>query len=611
MRDAQQSLMATRVRTKDMVKIANAAAAYGNDLFSMEMWGGATFDTAYRFLKESPWERLAQLREKVPNVMFQMLIRGANAVGYKNYPDNVIRKFIKESSDSGIDVFRIFDSLNWLKGVEIALDEVLNNNKLAEVALCYTGDILDCTRDKYSLEYYVNKAKEIEKMGAHILAIKDMSALLKPYSAKKLITALKNEISIPIHLHTHDTTGNGVATVLMAADAGVDIVDTTFNSMSGLTSQPALNSIVAALENTDRDTGIDLGGIQKISDYWGAVRPVYSEFESGLKSGSAEIYKYEIPGGQYSNLKPQVESFGLGHRFNDVKKMYQDVNKMVGDIIKVTPSSKMVGDMAIFMIQNDLTPENILEKGKNMAFPDSVVSYFKGMMGQPEGGFPEDLQKIVLKGEEPITVRPGELLPDEDFDSIKEYLKTTFKKEPTDKDIISYALYPDVFEEYLKFREECGDVSRIGSDVFFHGLVEGETSEIEVGEGKVFIVRLIEIGKLDKSGFRTLVFEVDGNRREVKIKDKSKRISSDGNEEGMTVMADKDNPLEIGAGIPGTILKVLVSEGDEVKEGQSLVIIEAMKMETNITASSDGVIESILCKEGQQVKSGELLIRIK
>ena len=447
-------------------------------------------------------------------------------------------------------------------------------------------------------------------MGAHILAIKDMSALLKPYSAKKLITALKDEISIPIHLHTHDTTGNGVATVLMAADAGIDIVDTTYNSMSGLTSQPALNSIVAALENTDRETGIELSGIQKISDYWGAVRPVYSQFESGLKSGSAEIYKYEIPGGQYSNLKPQVESFGLGHRFEDVKKMYHDVNNMVGDIIKVTPSSKMVGDMAIFMIQNDLTPENICEKGKNLAFPDSVVSYFKGMMGQPEGGFPKDLQKIVLKGEEPITVRPGELLPDEDFDAIRAKLKEEFKYEPSDKDVISSALYPDVFADFKKYVEKYGDLSRMGSDIFFHGITEGETCEIEVAEGKVLIVSLVEIGKLDNDGYRTLDFEVNGNRRQIKVKDTSIRITNENNKNA-TVMADPDNKNEVGAGIPGTILKVLVKEGDEVKEGQSLVVIEAMKMETNIVAHTSGVIEGVYVEEGKVVKSGELLIKLK
>ncbi|MDR3596188.1 pyruvate carboxylase [Clostridium sp.] len=611
MRDAQQSLMATRVRTQDMKNIGKATAVYGNDLFSLEMWGGATFDTAYRFLKESPWKRLESLRKRIPNVMFQMLIRGANGVGYKNYPDNVIREFIKESAESGIDVFRIFDSLNWLKGIEVSLDEVLKCNKVAEVALCYTGDILDEARDKYSLKYYVEKAKEIEKMGAHILAIKDMSALLKPYAAKKLITALKDEISIPIHLHTHDTTGNGVATVLMAADAGVDIVDTTFNSMSGLTSQPALNSIVAALGNTDRDTGIDLSGIQKLSDYWDTVRPVYSQFESELKSGSAEIYKFEIPGGQYSNLKPQVESFGIGHRFNDVKHMYKKVNDMVGDIIKVTPSSKMVGDMAIFMVQNDLAPNNILEKAKNMAFPDSVVSYFKGMMGQPEGGFPKELQGIVLKGEEPITVRPGELLPPEDLDKIEAYLKEKYRFNPCKKDILSYALYPDVFEAFIKSVLEYGDVSRMGSDVFFHGLAEGETSEIEVAEGKTMIVQLIEIGKLDAEGNRTLDFEINGNRREIKIKDKTERIIGNSNVDNLSRMADPDNKLEIGASIPGTIIKVLVKEGDSVKEGESLLVIEAMKMETNIVASSTGIIEAVFAEEGKQVKTGELLVKIK
>ena len=404
-----------------MEKIAPAVAKYGKDFFSFEMWGGATFDTAYRFLKESPWERLETIRKLVPNVMTQMLLRGANAVGYKNYPDNVIREFVKISAaESGIDVFRIFDSLNWIHGMEVALDETLKQNKVAEACMCYTGDILDETRTKYTLDYYVNMAKELEAQGTHILGIKDMSGLLKPMAAKVLISELKDNIDIPIHLHTHDTSGNGVATILMAASAGVDIVDAAFNSMSGLTSQPALNSVVAALQNSDRDTGIDPDGIQPISEYWRDVRPVYKNFESDMKTASAEIYKYEIPGGQYSNLQAQVDSFGLGHRINDVKKMYKQVNQMLGDIVKVTPSSKAVGDMAIFMVQNDLTPENIMEKGKGMDFPDSIVSFFEGMMGQPVGGFPEDLQKLVLKDKKPITCRPGELLEDEDFDKIKD-----------------------------------------------------------------------------------------------------------------------------------------------------------------------------------------------
>ncbi|WZL72857.1 pyruvate carboxylase [Clostridiaceae bacterium 35-E11] len=608
-RDAHQSLMATRVRTRDMKKIAKATAYCAKDLFSLEMWGGATFDVAYRFLKESPWERLEELRRKIPNIMFQMLIRGANGVGYTNYPDNVIRAFIKEASQGGIDVFRVFDSLNWLKGMEVAVDEVLNSGKIAEACVCYTGDILDTSKDKYTLKYYVDTAKEIEKMGAHILGIKDMAGLLKPYAAEKLIKALKDEISIPIHLHTHDTSGNGIATVLLAAEAGVDIVDTAINSMSGLTSQPALNSIVAALDHTERDTGLDLDGIQMISDYWSDVRPIYSQFESELKSGTAEVYKYEIPGGQYSNLKPQVESFGIGHKFNEVKDMYKKVNEMVGDIVKVTPSSKMVGDMAIFMVQNDLTPGNILEKGKDMAFPDSVVSYFEGMMGQPVGGFPEDLQKIVLKGKEPITCRPGELLPPVDFDAIGKLLKEKHQIEPTMKEILSYALYPKVFEDYLKFIKEYGELSRMESDVFFEGLNEGETCEVEVAEGKIFVIKLVQIGKLDGEGNRQVVFEVNGNRREMTIPDRTYQTKE--STAMMTAMADPDDQYEIGANIPGTVVKILVQEGDKVKEGQSLAIIEAMKMETNVTASISGQVKSIVIKEGQQVKSGELLMKLE
>lgn len=608
MRDAHQSLMATRVRTEDMTKIASATSVYAKDLFSLEMWGGATFDVAYRFLNESPWERLRKMRDKVPNVMFQMLLRGSNAVGYKNYPDNVIKEFIRESAESGIDVFRIFDSLNWMPGMRLAIDEVVANNKIAEACICYTGDILDETRDKYTLKYYVDMAKEIEKAGAHILAIKDMSALLKPYAASKLITALKNEITIPVHLHTHDTSGNGVATVLMAAEAGVDIADTAFNSMSGLTSQPALNSVVAALENTSRDTGIDLDNIQELSRYWEAVRPVYSKFESDLKSGTTEIYRYEIPGGQYSNLKPQVESFGLGHRFKEVKEMYKRVNNMVGDIVKVTPSSKMVGDFAIFMVQNDLDEQNIHTKGADLTYPDSVVTYFSGMMGQPEGGFPQDIQKIVLKDKEAIDVRPGLLLPDEDFEAIKEHLKTEFNIEAGMKEALSYALYPKVFEDYLKALEENGDLSRMGSDVFFHGLYEGETCEVKVGVGKTLVIKLVEIGKLDKEGYKTLEFEVDGDRRELKIKDKNAATVE---QAATSLTADPEDKMDIASSIPGVVLDVLAAENQQVKKGESLIVIEAMKMQTNITANCDGVIEKIYVKKNDQVKSGQLLIKMK
>src|SRR6056297_3261639 len=564
MRDAHQSLMATRMRTVDMVKIAPAVARLAPDLFSIEMWGGATFDVSYRFLKESPWERMEKLRKEVPNILFQMLLRGSNAVGYKNYPDNVIRDFVKESSKSGIDVFRIFDSLNWVKGMEVSIDEVLNQGKIAEACMCYTGDILDQSRDKYSLKYYVNMAKSLEKSGAHILGIKDMSALLKPLAAEKLIKALKNEIEIPIHLHTHDTSGNGVATLLMAANAGVDIVDTAFNSMSGLTSQPALNSVAAALKNTDRDTGLDLDKIQAISDYWNSVRPVYNQFESDLKSGTAEIYKYEIPGGQYSNLKPQVESFGLGDRFGEVKETFRDVNDLFGDIVKVTPSSKAVGDMAIFMVQNDLNRENLFEKGKNLNFPDSVVAFFKGMMGQPLGGFPKDLQELVLKGEEPLVVRPGEVLEPEDFSKIEKMLGEELHDEPNIRNILSYALYPKVYKEYLGSVSEYGDRSNLESHVFFYGLNEGETSEVEIEEGKILIIKLVSVGKIDSDGYRAVTFEINGNRREILIEDKGvgerQQVVS-----GAALMADPEDETEIGASIPGTVMKVLVKEGDKVK----------------------------------------------
>ena len=607
MRDAQQSLMATRVRTVDMEKIAPAVSVYGRNLFSLEMWGGATFDTAYRFLKEDPWERLEVLREKCPNILMQMLLRGANAVGYKNYPDNVIREFVKQAAKAGIDVFRIFDSLNWIQGMEVALDETLNQGMIAEPCLCYTGDILDSSKTKYTLSYYVKMAKELEKRGAHILGIKDMSGLLKPTAASKLVGALKQEIGIPVHLHTHDTSGNGVATVLMAAQAGVDIVDAAFNSMSGLTSQPALNSIVASLQHSDRDTGLDSDGLQKISEYWKDVRPVYKDFESELQTASAEIYKYEIPGGQYSNLQAQVESFGLGHKLKEVKDMYKAVNQMLGDIVKVTPSSKVVGDLAIFMVQNELTPENIVEKGANIDFPDSTVSYFEGMMGQPEGGFPEDIQKVVLKGKKPITCRPGELLEPEDFDAIRKKLQDELGLEGTDREVISYAIYPKVFEDYVKSLRKDGNFRYMGSDIFFHSLAEGETCEVKLGEGKILIVRLQEVRPVDNEGMREAIFEVNGNRRIIKIKDKTVTVNSSNS----VLYADENNPMEIGANIPGNIIKVLVKEGETVEANQPIAVIEAMKMETNILAASAGVVERIYVSEGQQVKAGEMVAKLK
>lgn len=604
-RDAHQSLLATRVRTKDLIRISQATAHYASDLFSLEMWGGATFDVSYRFLHESPWVRLDELRRRIPNIPFQMLLRGSNAVGYTSYPDNLIRAFIREAASSGIDIFRIFDSLNWLKGMEVAVEEVLKTGKVAEGCLCYTGDILDPTRDKYSLQYYVKTAKELEKMGVHILGIKDMAGLLKPYAAKALIKTLKEEISLPIHLHTHDTSGNQLAALLMAAEAGVDIVDCAISTMSGLTSQPSLNSLATALSGTTRDTGLNTNNFQQLSNYWQDVRAYYHQFESGLRSPAVEIYQYEIPGGQYSNLKPQVESLGLGHRFDEVKEKYREVNQILGDVIKVTPSSKMVGDLAIFMVQNDLNAENIVEKGRDLTFPDSVVTYFKGLMGQPLGGFPPLLQEVVLKGEEAITCRPGEKLEPIDFEAVKEKIRQELGIEPTNRNVISYCFYPRVIEEYLKHKKEYADISRMDSHVFFEGLNPGETTELTIEDGKTLVIKYIGQGEDNEDGTRNLIFELNAIRREIAIPTKESN-----QKKAAVKLADPNDKKQVGAGIPGTVFKVLVQPGEKVEENQGLLIIEAMKMETRIVARTAGKVAEILVKEGQQVKAGELLMRL-
>ncbi|MDC7124894.1 MAG: pyruvate carboxylase [Spirochaetales bacterium] len=605
MRDAHQSLLATRVRTKDMVDIAIPTSHILANAFSLEMWGGATFDVAYRFLHESPWERLDELRKRIPNIPFQMLFRGANAVGYTNYPDNLIREFIREAAISGIDIFRIFDSLNWIPGMEVAIDEVLKQGKVAECSICYTGDICDSSRDKYNLKYYVNMAKELEKRGAHIIAIKDMAGLLKPYAAKELISALKDTTDLPIRLHTHDTTGNQISTILMAAEAGVDIVDTAISSMSSLTSQPSMNSLVAALSGQTRDPGFDLEELQHLTDYWEDVRKYYAPFQADLNSPVTDIYRYEIPGGQYTNLKPQVESLGLGHRFKDVKEKYREVNDMLGDIVKVTPSSKMVGDLAIFMVQNDLTSENITQKGQSLDYPDSVVSYFKGMMGQPPWGFPEDLQKIVLKGETPVTCRPGELLEPIDFDAVTENIQK-YESSPTRRDLLGWCLYPKVLEDYCKHRSEYGYISRMDSHVFFMGLAPGETTEICIEDGKTLMIKYIGPGEHNEDGTINVIFELNGARREVAVRDKTAKV-----EASSVVLADPDDARQVGSSIPGAVSKVMVKAGEEVVENQVLAIIEAMKMETSVVSKKNGLIDKVCVSEGHSVKAGELLFTLK
>ncbi len=606
MRDAHQSLLSTRMRTRDMVKCADATAEILDGAFSLEMWGGATFDTAYRFLHESPWERLSMLREKIPNVLFQMLLRGSNLVGYASYPDNLVRAFVKAAAREGIDVFRVFDSLNWMPSMQTAMEEVLNQNKLLEATVCYTGDILDPHSDKYTLDYYVKFAKELEKFGAHTLAIKDMSGLLKPYSAKRLVEVLKQEVGLPIHLHTHNTTGNQIASYLLAAEAGVDIVDTAIQSLSSLTSQPSMNALVEALKGQERDTGFDTMRLQELDNYWSDVRLRYESFDKGLKGPVTDIYRYEIPGGQYTNLQPQVEALGLGDRFAEVKEMYKTVNDMLGDIIKVTPSSKMVGDLAIFMVQNDLTPENIRTKGASLAYPDSVVSFCKGLMGQPVGGIPAWLQEIVLKGEKPIEGRPGAQIPPVDFEKIKEEVHAFYPEADSDTVFLSYAMYPKVYEEYIRHRKEYGYIMRMGSHVFFNGMAVGEVNKINIEDGKTLVIKYVGLGDLNEDGTRNVQFELNGMRRDVAV------IDPFAKDAGVSVvLADKTDERQIGASIPGMISRVDVQPGDEVDENQVLAVVEAMKMETSIVAPKGGVIDQVFIKKGDNVKAGELLITLK
>ena len=609
MRDAQQSLMATRMRTKDLVGASDATNAFMQEAFSVEAWGGATYDTAYRFLKESPWKRLELLRKHMPNTLIQMLLRASNAVGYSNYPDNVVRTFIEEAAKRGVDVFRIFDSLNWVENMKMPIETALKTGKIVEGTICYTGDITDPNETKYTLDYYVKKAKELESLGVHIFTIKDMAGLVKPYAAKKLISALKEELKIPVNLHTHDSTGNGVSTLLMAAEAGVDIVDCAIGSMSSMTSNPCMNSLVEALRGTERDTKLNPDELTELSHYYEIIRPVYKQFESGMDAPNTEIYKYEIPGGQYSNLLAQVKEMGAAEDFEEIKGLYKDANQLLGNIVKVTPSSKVVGDFAIFMFKNGLTKDNILTAGKDLSYPDSVVEYFQGMIGQPEGGFPEELQKIVLKGKKPITVRPGSLLPDEDFDYIKNGLKENFYTENMEdpevlqQKALSYALYPKVYEDYCRHFEAYNDVTGLESHVYFYGLRKGEETVLRLDEGKYLIIKFMDMSEPDEDGYRLLDFEVNGSIREVRVLDKNLEVKADGR-----VKADKSNPAHLGSTIPGTVGKVLVKEGDEVTVNMPLMTVEAMKMETTVVSKVEGKVDKIYVKEGEQVNQEDLLI---
>jgi pyruvate carboxylase len=605
-RDAHQSLLATRVRTYDMLAVADAVARLAPQLFSLEMWGGATFDSAMRFLQEDPWDRLSALRIKTPNILFQMLLRASNAVGYTNYPDNVVRQFIEASAKGGIDVFRIFDSLNWTKNMQVAVETVRERtNSLCEAAICYTGDILDPRRTKYSLKYYVKMAKELVRMGTHILGVKDMAGLCKPYAAKALVKALRDEVPVPIHFHTHDTSGVNSASVLAAADAGVDIADAALSAMSGTTSQPNLNSLVAALQHTKRDSQLDLESLNLLSDYWEAVREHYYPFEENVKSGSAEVYHHEMPGGQFTNLRQQAKSLNLEDRWHDIADMYAQVNILFGDIVKVTPSSKVVGDMALFMVTNDLAAADVLDPSRKLNFPKSVVEMMQGAIGFPEGGWPKVLQKIILDsaGAEAISGRAGAKLPKADFAAAKKELAGKSKYEPSETDVLSYLLYPQVFLDYRKHLATHDDTSVLPTDAFFYGLQSGQEINVEIEPGKTLVFKYLTMGQVRPDGMRTVFFELNGQPREVLVPDRSSEVTAKRHPK-----AEPDNPKHVAAPMPGKVSSVAVKKGQAIQAGNRLLSIEAMKMETAVYSPRPATVADVLVSPGSIVAAGDLLI---
>ncbi len=606
-RDAHQSLMATRVRTYDLLATADAVAQRLPDLFSLEMWGGATFDTALRFLHEDPWQRLRELRRRIPNICFQMLLRGANAVGYASYPDNVIQEFVHQAHAQGIDIFRIFDSLNSIENMRVAIDAVLGNGAVCEPAICYTGDILDKGRPKYSLKYYVGMAKQLEKLGAHFLAIKDMAGLCKPYAAFQLVRALREEIAIPVHFHTHDTSGLNAASVLKAADAGVDVADAAVAAMSGGTSQPNLNSIVEALRHTPRDTQLDVDALNECSDFWETLRVYYLPFDSAPKSGSARLYQHEIPGGQYTNLREQAAAMGLGHRWREVEKMYARVNQLFGDIVKVTPSSKVVGDMALFLMAKEMTPEELLklDEHHDLSLPNSAVEMFSGVLGVPPGGWPKKLQKIILRGAAPLRGLPSDNLPAVNLDQEQQALEKKVGHAIRRDDLLSYLLYPDVFLKYDEFHQTYSDVSVLPTAAFFYGLKSGEEITIEIEPGKTLIVKFLTSSDAHPDGTRTLFFELNGQPREVNVRDGALHVV-----ERAHPKADPADAGQVPAPTAGVISGIAVQANHAVERGAKLLTLEAMKMQSNIYAPISGRVTKLLVAPGQHVEAKDLLVII-
>ena len=598
------------MRTADLVAPMTAYENGLRGLFSLEVWGGATFDVAYRFLKEDPWKRLAQMRQAAPSHLFQMLLRGSNAVGYTNYPDNVVKDFVTRAYDGGqgVDVFRVFDSLNWVENMRVAIDAVIDAGAICEATICYSGDVLSPSEDKYTLGYYVDMAKQFEAAGAHTLAIKDMAGVARPAAVAKLVQTLKGEVGLPIHFHTHDTSGGQVAAVLAASDAGVDIIDAAMDPLSGLTSQPNLGTIVESLRGLDRDTQLPRDTLDKISHYWEGARRHYAAFEADMRAGSSDVFEHAMPGGQYTNLRQQARSLGIEHRWPDVVKRYAEVNQLFGNIVKVTPSSKVVGDMALFMVSHNLTPEDVIDPEKEVAFPDSVVSFFRGDLGQPVGGFPEKLQAKVLRGEAPLSERPGASLPPVDFGKIRKELAETFGRaaeDVSDKDIAAYVLYPKVFLDFASHRRDFGDTSLLSTPVFFYGPEVGEELSVEIDAGKRLIIRLLAVSDPDAKGRRTVFFELNGQPRNVVVQDV--HAAADSTARPVATGA----PGEVAAPMPGAIVTVNFKVGDEVQKGDVLLSLEAMKMETSVYADQDGKVEEVFIKAGDQVDAKDLLLKFE
>ncbi|MBU2358911.1 MAG: pyruvate carboxylase, partial [Alphaproteobacteria bacterium] len=606
MRDGHQSLLATRMRSIDMIAVAPTYAAKMHQLFSVECWGGATFDVAYRFLQECPWQRLRDIREKMPNIMTQMLLRASNGVGYTNYPDNVVKSFVAQAATSGVDVFRVFDSLNWVENMRVAMDAVIKADKVCEASICYTGDMLDPDRSKYDLKYYVGMAKELEAAGAHVLGLKDMAGLLKAPAAAQLFKALKEEVGLPIHFHTHDTSGAAISTVLAASAAGVDCVDAAMDSFSGNTSQPTLGSIVEALRRTDRDTGLDIAAIREISNYWEHVRAHYLAFESGQQAPASEVYLHEMPGGQFTNLKAQARSLGLEERWHEVAQTYADVNRMFGDIVKVTPSSKVVGDMALMMVSQGLTRAQVEDPAVDVSFPDSVIDMMRGSLGQPPGGWPDGIQKKVLKGEKPTTDRPGKHLKPVDLEKVRAELAEKVGFTPDDEDLNGYLMYPKVYTDYAARHEIYGPVRALPTKTFFYGMEPGEEISTEIDPGKTLEIRMQAVSDMNEDGEVKVFFELNGQPRTIRVLNRLASADKVKNRK-----AEPGNPAQIGAPMPGVVATVAAQAGAKVKAGDLLLTIEAMKMETGIHAERDAVIKAVLVSAGSQIDAKDLLIEFE